>query len=71
MDSCEVPHASDNRWSIDSSLEMECRLSCLRSLVCELLKKNEELRHALLEERSGVPLPERVSTTDESLPSLR
>ena len=55
MNSCEIPHASDNRWSIDSSVEMEHRLNSLRSLVCDLLKTNQELRLALLEARSGVP----------------
>jgi hypothetical protein len=54
MDSCEVPHTTDNRWSIDSYHEMEDRLNSLRSLVCDLLKTNQELRNALLEARSGV-----------------
>jgi hypothetical protein len=52
MDSCEVPHAPDNAWSIDAYLEMEDRLNSLRSLVCDLLKKNHELPLALLETRS-------------------
>jgi hypothetical protein len=53
MDSCEAPHATDNRWSIDSFLEMERSLNSLRSLVCDLLKTNQELRHALLEAESS------------------
>jgi hypothetical protein len=55
MDSCEEPHATDNRSSLDSSLEMQRRLNSLTSLVCDLLKTNQELRHALLEARSSVP----------------
>jgi len=55
MDSCEVPHTTDNRWSIDSYLEMGQRLNYLRSLVCDLLKKNQELRSALLQAKSGAP----------------
>ncbi len=55
MNSCKVPHATDDRWSIDSFLEMEHRLISLRSLVCDLLKTNQELRQALLKARSGVP----------------
>ena len=55
MNSREVPHTSDNRWSNDSCLEMDQRLNSLRSLVCDLLKTNQELRQALLEARSGVP----------------
>jgi hypothetical protein len=49
MDSCEAPHTTDNRGSNDSYREMEHRLNALRSLVCTLLKKNQELRSALLE----------------------
>ena len=55
MDSCDVPPATDNRWNIDSSLEMKHTINCLRSLVCELLRTNQELRVALLEAKSGVP----------------
>ena len=54
MESGRVPHATDDRWSIDSFLEMEHRLNSLRSLVCELLKTNQELRDAL-KASSGVP----------------
>jgi hypothetical protein len=55
MESGNAPHATDDRWSIDSFLEMEHRLNSLRSLVCDLLKANQELRDALLKARSGVP----------------
>jgi hypothetical protein len=54
MESGNAPHATDDRWSIDSFLEMEHRLNSLRSLVCELLKTNQELRDAL-KASSGVP----------------
>jgi hypothetical protein len=55
MNSREVQHTTDNRWSNDSYLEMDRRLNSLRSVVCDLLKTNQELREALLEARSGVP----------------
>ena len=44
MDNYEVSHATG-----DSYLEMEQRLASLRSLVCDLLKTNQELRQILLE----------------------
>jgi hypothetical protein len=44
MDNYEVSHATG-----DSYLEMEQRIACLRSLVCDLLKTNQELRQILLE----------------------
>jgi hypothetical protein len=53
MENYEAPHTADNRWSIDSCLELEEKLNSLRSLVCHLLKTNQELRDALLEARSG------------------
>jgi len=43
-----------DRESMVACPERESRLDCLRSLVCELLKTNQELREALLEARSGV-----------------
>jgi hypothetical protein len=49
MHSCETPRASRNPWSIDSRLELEQRPNSLSSLVCDLLRSNQELRHALLE----------------------
>lgn len=45
---------TDDRWSIDSFRDMEHQLNSLRSLVCDLLKTNQELRDAL-KARSGVP----------------
>jgi hypothetical protein len=54
MDSGKVPHVTDDRWSIDSFRDMEHQLNSLRSLVCDLLKTNQELRDAL-KTRSGVP----------------
>jgi hypothetical protein len=53
MDSCGV-HATDDRSTLNSSPEIEHRLNALRSLVCDLLKTNQELRDALLEARSGI-----------------
>ena len=55
MEGREIPYATDIRWSADSSLEMEHRLNSLRSLVCDLLKTNQELRDALLQARLGAP----------------
>jgi hypothetical protein len=60
MDSCETSQAIDThpiktRRSVESSLEAEDRLNSLRLLVCDLLKTNQELRHALAEARSGLP----------------
>ena len=55
MDSCEEPHATDIRWSMDSYMEMELKLKSLRLLICDLLKTNQELRAALVEARSAVP----------------
>lgn len=39
----------DDRQSVNSYREMEGKLSCLRSLVCDLLKTNQELRNELSE----------------------
>ncbi|MBB5343983.1 hypothetical protein HDF10_001962 [Edaphobacter lichenicola] len=55
MNSREIPHTTDNRWSNDSHLEMDHQLNSLRSLVCDLLKTNQELRQALVTARSGIP----------------
>ncbi len=49
MHSCEAPRANTNSRSIDSRLELKHRLNSLSSLVCDLLRTNQELRHALLE----------------------
>lgn len=45
---CE-PDETEGIWSVDSRSEMEYRLHSLRSLVCELLKTNQELRDALFD----------------------
>ncbi len=55
MDRCEAPYATDDRWSIESYVEMEEKLHCLRLLVCDLLKTNQELRAALLVAGANVP----------------
>jgi hypothetical protein len=49
------PDAIDNLWNVDSHREMEYRLNSLRSLVCDLLKTNQELRYALLDAKIDVP----------------
>jgi len=55
MGICEVPHATDNRCAMDASPEAELRLNSLSSLVCDLLKENQELRNALHEARLNLP----------------
>jgi hypothetical protein len=47
---CE-PDETDGIWSVESYKEMEYRLHSLRSLVCDLLKTNQELRDALFDAR--------------------
>ncbi len=47
MDNNCDPDETDHLPSMDSYREMESRLGCLRSLVCDLLKTNQELRNAL------------------------
>lgn len=42
------PAETDDLWSISSYKEMQHKLTSLRSLVCDLLKTNQELRNALL-----------------------
>lgn len=54
MDRCEAPHATGNHWSSDSYLEMEDTLRSLRSLICDLLKTNQELRTALLKAEASL-----------------
>lgn len=41
------PDDTDPHLNMDSYKEMEYKLHCLRSLVCDLLKANQELREAL------------------------
>ncbi len=54
MDRCEAPHATGNHWNSDSYLEMEDTLRSLRSLICDLLKTNQELRTALIKARASL-----------------
>jgi hypothetical protein len=49
MDSDEVLNPADHPGSVDSYRELQSELKSLRSLVCDLLKANQELRVALLE----------------------
>lgn len=65
MNACKVPDAAGDHWRTDSYPEMEQKLNSLRSLVCDLLKANEELRNALHEASSG------VQGNTEALPSLK
>jgi hypothetical protein len=56
---CE-PDETDHIWSVESHREMEFTLHSLRSLVCDLLRTNQELRDALFDaridiQRSGAP----------------
>ena len=44
--------ALEGACSIESHREMEATLRSLRSLICDLLRENHELRMALLEQRS-------------------
>jgi hypothetical protein len=53
MGSNGEPEATDSIWSsiwsVDSYKEMEYKLHSLRSLVCDLLRTNQELRDALFD----------------------
>jgi hypothetical protein len=53
MQSYETPRASGNSWSPDTRPELEHRLNSLSSLVCDLLRTNQELRDALLEAKAN------------------
>jgi hypothetical protein len=61
MDNRYQPQETDDLWSISSYQEMEYRLKSLRSLVCDLLKTNQELRHALFAARIDPPGGDTVS----------
>jgi hypothetical protein len=54
MDTNGKLDATGNRSSMDSYQETEYRLASLRSLVCDLLKTNQELRDAL---KAKIDLP--------------
>jgi len=49
MGSNGEPEETDNLWRIDSRKEMEYRVNSLQSLVCDLLRTNQELRDALFD----------------------
>jgi hypothetical protein len=49
MNNYYEPHESDALCDTNSYKEMEYRLKSLRSLVCDLLRTNQELRNALLD----------------------
>ena len=48
------PNGTDNHRNIDSGQEMEYRLNSLRSLVCDLLKTNQELRDELMDAKINI-----------------
>jgi len=43
-----APEETEPSLSMESYQEMKYRLSCLRSLVCDLLKANQDLRDELV-----------------------
>ena len=53
MGSIGEPDTTGNRSSVNSDQETELRLNTLSSLVCELLKTNQELRDALLKAKDN------------------
>jgi hypothetical protein len=57
------PHGSDAPCDTSSYKEMEYSLKSLRSLVCDLLKTNQELRNALLDAGSDTHGREAASST--------
>lgn len=54
MENCGDWNATGSYRSLDTNQEMEFRLRSLQSLVCELLKTNQELRVALEQPREGL-----------------
>lgn len=60
MDGCEAPHATGNHGSSDSYMEMADTLRSLRSLICDLLRTNQELRIALLKAKGSLPRNEEL-----------
>jgi hypothetical protein len=65
---CE-PHETNDLWDIRSYEEMEYRLKSLRSLVCDLLKTNQELRNALLD--AGIDTQGREASSARATPGHR
>jgi len=64
------PHESDALCDASSRKEMEYRLKSLRSLVCDLLKTNQELRNALLDAGIDTRGRERASSRATPRPSV-
>jgi hypothetical protein len=62
---CE-PQVSDALCDTNSYNEMEYRLKSLRSLVCDLLKTNQELRNALLD--AGIDTRGREGASSRATP---
>ena len=56
MDSRETIRAIGDGSSMEPSLEVEQTICSLRSMVCDLLRRNQELRHALMEATLSVGL---------------
>lgn len=55
MEIRKTADTTDNPENVERLLEAEHRLDILQSLVCDLLKTNQELRCALLEASSSEP----------------
>ena len=60
------PHQSDALCDTNLYQEMEYRLKSLRSLVCDLLKTNQELRDALLD--AGIDTRGRAGASSRATP---
>jgi hypothetical protein len=60
------PHDSDALCDTGSYKEMEYRLKSLRSLVCDLLKTNQELRDLLL--HAGIDTRGRQAASTRTTP---
>jgi hypothetical protein len=60
------PHEKNALCGTNSCQEMEYRLKSLRSLVCDLLKTNQELRNALLD--AGIDTRGREAETSRATP---
>jgi len=55
MSHIQQPDTTGHNSSADSYREMEYKLNTLRSVVCDLLKMNQQLRDTLLAAKLAVP----------------
>jgi len=53
LGSRETTRAMDDGSSSDSAIEVEQTICSLRQIVCDLLRRNQELRYALIAARLG------------------